>query len=91
MLVGLHESQQLREVTAVGIYLFVCGLNMVCCSSSMAEKKSIKAFCPGVFVLESDEELASGAFGIGATLRIVNNVVQMLYGLRRTDLRGLRT
>lgn len=45
---------------------------MVCCSSSMAEKKSIKAFCPGVFVPESDEELASGAFGIGATLRIVN-------------------
>lgn len=54
---------------------------MVCCSSSMAEKKSIKAFCPGVFVPESDEELASAAFGMGATLCVVNiHVAQMLCG-----------
>lgn len=63
---GMSKSG-IRGKAAVTLYLFVCGLNIVCCSDSIAEKKSIMDWFVGV--LDSgagdEDDVAAGSLDAG--------------------------
>ena len=65
-------NNEIRFRRLVIAHLFVCGLNIVCCSPSIALKKSIMAFCPGVLGAVSAvlDELASGGCGVEDAERV---------------------
>lgn len=85
MRVKMRTKYHIRHRT----HLFVCGLNIVCCSSSIAVKKSIIAFWPGVFAAESaaaDELAPAGGVDNDAVRYVYEQYQLRLFEVERTLL-----